>query len=84
MGHDLGKRAVFPTTECLAGSCIVWMTSVGWKAVFAGLKECKMRSTIIMPEHPEWRLISESGKGIAVCRIVSISRNRAGTVPGHC
>ena len=29
--QDLGKRAGFPTTECLAGSCIVWRVSVGWK-----------------------------------------------------
>ena len=36
--HDLEKRAEFPTTECLAGSCIVWRASVGWKAVFAGLR----------------------------------------------
>ena len=31
MSHDLGKRAKFPTTECLVGSCIVWRVSVGWK-----------------------------------------------------
>ena len=31
MGHDLGKRSEFSTTECLAGSCIVWRASVGWK-----------------------------------------------------
>ena len=37
-----------------------------------------------LPEQPERRLISEAGQGIAVYRIVSISRNRAGTVPGHC
>ncbi len=36
MGHDLRKRAEFPTTKCLAGSCIVWRASVGWKAVFSG------------------------------------------------
>ena len=30
-GHDLEKKARFPTMECLAGSCIVWRASVGWK-----------------------------------------------------
>ena len=82
MGHDLGKRVNFPTTECLAGSCIDWRASVGWKAVFAGLRIVILRS-VFLPEHPEQRLISEAGQGIAVYRIVSTSRNRAGTVPGH-
>ena len=83
-GHVLGNMVVFPTTECLAGSCIGWRASVGWKAVFAGLRIVILRSVVFLPEHPERRLISETGQGIAVCWIVSISRNRAGTVPGHC
>lgn len=82
-GHDLGKRAEFPTAEGLVGCCIAWRASVGWKAVFAGLRIVILRSVVFLPEHLERRLISEAGQGIAVYRIVSISRNRAGTVPGH-
>ena len=45
-GYDLGKRAEFSITECLAGSCIVWRVSVGWKAVFAGLRIVILRSVV--------------------------------------
>ena len=60
-GYDLGKRADYPTTECLAGSGIDWRASVGWKAVFAGLRIVILRSVVFLPEHPERRLISETG-----------------------
>ena len=35
-GHVLGNMVVFPTTECLAGSCIDWRASVGWIRFFSG------------------------------------------------
>lgn len=31
MGHDLRKRADYPTTECLVDRCIIWRASVGGK-----------------------------------------------------
>ena len=83
-GSRPGKEACFSDNGVSGGSCIVWSASVGWKAVFAGLRIQILRSVVFLPEHPERGLISEAGQEIAVYRIVSISRNGAGTVPGHC